>query len=211
MSHTDAMGFYREHVLPHLVDRACGTKELQRWRANVTEGLSGTVVEIGFGSGLNLPAYPDAVTDVYAVEPALTARRLAEPRVAESPVEVHHVGLEGEEIPLDDDSCDGALSTFTLCTIPGVDQALAEVRRVVRPGGRLHFLEHGRAPDAGVAKWQHRVEPVQKRVGGGCHLTRDPVELVEGAGFELERVEARYGRGPKPWTWFTEAVAVNPG
>ena len=205
------MGFYREHVLPRVVDRACGTRELQRWRAKVTEGLSGSLVEIGFGSGLNVPTYPSEVTEVYAVEPALTARRLAEPRVADSHVVVHHVGLRGEEIPLEDDSCDGALSTFTLCTIPGVEQALAEVRRVVRPGGRFHFLEHGLAPDESVQRWQHRIEPVQKRVADGCHLTRDPATLVGDAGFELERVESRYGRGPKPWTWFSEGIAVNPG
>lgn len=205
------MGFYREHVLPRVVDRACGTRELQRWRAKVTEGLSGSLVEIGFGSGLNVPTYPSEVNEVYAVEPALTARRLAEPRVADSHVVVHHVGLRGEEIPLEDDSCDGALSTFTLCTIPGVEQALAEVRRVVRPGGRFHFLEHGLAPDESVQRWQHRIEPVQKRVADGCHLTRDPAALVGDAGFELERVESRYGRGPKPWTWFSEGIAVNPG
>jgi ubiquinone/menaquinone biosynthesis C-methylase UbiE len=205
------MGFYREHILPRVVDLTCGTRELERWRARVTEGLSGTLVEIGFGSGLNIPLYPPEVHEVYAVEPALTARRLAEPRVSESPVTVHHIGLRGEEIPLDDDSCDGALSTFTLCTIPGVEQALAEVRRVLRPGGRFHFLEHGRSPDAGVATWQRRLEPMQKRVADGCHLTRDAAELVEAAGFELERVESRYGRGPKPWTWLTEGAAVNPG
>jgi ubiquinone/menaquinone biosynthesis C-methylase UbiE len=204
------MGFYREHVLPRVVDRACGTKDLQRWRARVTEGLSGTLVEIGFGSGLNVPVYPAEVTEVYAVEPALTARRLSEGRVADSHVAVHHIGLRGEEIPLDDDSCDGALSTFTLCTIPGVEQALAELRRVVRRGGRFHFLEHGRAPDPSVEAWQRRIEPVQKFVADGCHLTRDPVELVEAAGFEMDRADHRYGQGPKPWTWFTEGAAVNP-
>lgn len=204
------MGFYREHVLPRVVDRACGTRELQRWRGKITQGLAGTLVEIGFGSGLNVPTYPPEVTEVYAVEPALTARRLAEPRVAESHATVHHVGLRGEEIPLDDDSCDGALSTFTLCTIPGVEQALAEVRRVLRPGGRFHFLEHGLAPDESVQRWQHRIEPAQKLLADGCHLTRDPAALVTAAGFELERVESRYGRGPKPWTWFTEGEAVKP-
>ncbi|MEL7210258.1 MAG: class I SAM-dependent methyltransferase, partial [Actinomycetota bacterium] len=131
--------------------------------------------------------------------------------VAASPVEVEHVALRGEELPLDDDSCDGALSTFTLCTIPDVDRALAELRRVVRPGGRLHFLEHGLAPDPGIARWQHRIDPVQKRVADGCHLTRDPVELVERAGFTVERAESRFARGPKPWSWFTEAVVRNPG
>lgn len=205
------MGLYRVHVLPRLVDLACGTRELRRWREAVTAGLSGTVVEIGFGSGLNMPAYPPEVRLVYAVEPADMARKLAEKRIADSHVEVEHVGLHGESIPLDDESCDGALSTFTLCTIPDVEAALAEVRRVLRPGGRFHFLEHGRSPDASVARWQHRLEPLQKRLADGCHLTRDPLDLVRGAGFEIERVEARYASGPKPWTWLTEGAATKPG
>jgi ubiquinone/menaquinone biosynthesis C-methylase UbiE len=205
------VGFYREHVLPRLVDRACGTGELRRWRKQVTAGLSGTVVEIGFGSGLNLPAYPPEVRLVYAVEPALTARRLAEERIAASHVHVEHIALRGESIPLDDGSCDGALSTFTLCTIPSVEAALAEVRRVLRPGGRFHFLEHGRSPDATVAAWQRRLEPLQKRLADGCHLTRDPADLVRAAGFEIKRTESRYATGPKPWTWLTEGAAIKPG
>ncbi|MDO8364068.1 MAG: class I SAM-dependent methyltransferase [Actinomycetota bacterium] len=205
------MSLYRERVLPHLIDRACGTADLRRWRVQVADGLAGTVVEIGFGSGLNMAAYPAAVQRVFAVEPAEVARRLAQRRIDDSPIQVEHIGLRGESIPLDDASCDGALSTFTLCTIPGVEQALAEVRRVLKPGGRLHFLEHGRSPDATVAKWQHRIEPMQKRLADGCHLTRDPAALVEAAGFRLERVESRYAKGPKPWSWFTEGVAVNPG
>ena len=205
------MGFYREHVLPRLVDRACGTAELRRWRDEVTAGLTGTVVEIGFGSGLNLPSLPPEVERIYAVEPAGTARKLAERRVAEAHVPVEHVGLRGESIPLPDDSCDAALSTFTLCTIPDVDAALAEVRRVLRPGGHLHFLEHGRAPDARVLRVQRTVEPAQKLLADGCHLTRDPVALVERAGFTIERVEQRYAGGPKPWTYFTIGVAVAPG
>lgn len=205
-----AVGVYRERILPHIVDRACGTPELRAWRDRVAAGLTGTVVEIGFGSGLNVEAYPDEVELVYAVEPAEVARRLAEPRIAAGRVTVEHVGLDGQQIPLPDDSCDGALSTFTMCTIPDVDAALAELRRVVRPGGRFHFLEHGLAPDAGVAKWQRRIEPVQERLADGCHLTRDPAELVEAAGFELEHLSSRYGRGPKPWVWFTEGAAHNP-
>lgn len=204
------MGFYREHLLPRLVDLTCGTGELRRWREQVTAGLSGTVVEIGFGSGLNVPAYPAEVSLVYAVEPAATARRLARKRIAASPVRVEHVGLRGESIPLDDGSCDGALSTFTLCTIPDVEGALAEVRRVLRPGGRFHFLEHGLSPDASIARWQRRMEPLQKRLADGCHLTRDPATLVRAAGFEIERVESRYASGPKPWTWLTEGAAVTP-
>lgn len=205
------MGIYRDRILPHIVDRACGTPELREWRHRVTAGLAGTVVEIGFGSGLNVEAYPADVDLVYAVEPAAVARGLAEPRIAAGHVRVEHVGLDGERIPLPDDSCDGALSTFTLCTIPDVDAALAELRRVVRAGGRLHFLEHGRSPDAGVARWQRRIEPFQKRLADGCHLTRDPADLVRGAGFELEQVNSRYGTGPKPWVWLTEGVARNPG
>ena len=123
---------------------------------------------------------------------------------------MRHVGLDGQRIPLDENSCDGALSTFTLCTIPNVAAALAELRRVVRPGGRFHFLEHGRSPDARVATWQRRIEPVQKRLADGCHLTRDIADLVEQAGFELEQVSSRYAKGPKPWSWFTEGVAINP-
>jgi ubiquinone/menaquinone biosynthesis C-methylase UbiE len=194
-----------------MIDRACGTKELLDWRTKVAAGLSGTVVEIGFGSGLNMAAYPADVSLVYAVEPAEVARKLAADRVAASPIRVEHVGLHGESIPLDDNSCDGALCTFTLCTIPDVERALAEVRRVVKPGGRFHFLEHGRSPHVKVTTWQRRLEPVQRRLFDGCHLTRDPAELVEAAGFRLERVESRYASGPKPWAWFTEGIAINPG
>jgi ubiquinone/menaquinone biosynthesis C-methylase UbiE len=204
------VGLYRERVLPHLIDRACGTRELRTWRTRVTIGLSGTVVEIGFGSGLNMPAYPPEVELVYAVEPAEMARRIAEQRIADSHVHVEHIALRGESIPLDDASCDGALSTFTLCTIPDVEAALAEVLRVLRPGGRFHFLEHGLSPDESVATWQRRIEPLQKRLADGCHLTRDPTGLVRSAGFDIERSESRYATGPRPWTWMTEGAAVKP-
>jgi ubiquinone/menaquinone biosynthesis C-methylase UbiE len=205
------MGVYREQLVPRLIDRACGTRELLEWRTKVAAGLSGTVVEIGFGSGLNMAAYPTDVSMVYAVEPAEVARKLAVDRVAASPIHVEHIGLRGESIPLDDNSCDGALCTFTLCTIPDVMTALAEVRRVVKPGGRFHFLEHGRSPDAKVTSWQRRLEPMQKRLFDGCHLTRDPAELVEAAGFRMDHVESRYAAGPKPWAWFTEGIAINSG
>ena len=201
------MGFYEQQVLPRVVDKMCGAGDMDRWRRKATEGLAGTVVEIGIGSGLNVPEYPPEVELVYAVEPAELGRRLAAPRIAASPVRVEHVGLVGESLPLDDASCDAALCTFTLCTIPGVEQALAEVHRVVRPGGTFHFLEHGIAPDAGIVKWQRRIEPVQKRLAGGCHLTRDPVALVTAAGFTIDHVESRFAKGPKPWSFFTVGVA----
>src|SRR5664280_2446814 len=180
------MGLYRERILPVLVDRACGTAGLRRWRAELSSGLSGRVLEIGFGSGLNVDYYPSAVKRVFAVEPSAKAFRIARRRIDSSPVPVELIGLDGQLIPLPDDSCDDALCTFALCTIPDSNAALAEVRRVLRPGGRFHFLEHGLAPDAGVAKWQRRMEPLQRRVADGCHLTRDPVAMVRGAGFILD-------------------------
>lgn len=204
------MGLYREQVVPRLVDLACGSSGFDRWRARAVEGLSGRVVEIGFGSGLNVPHYPADVDVVLAVEPAAVARRIAQRRIAASGLAVEHVGLDGQEIPLGDGSCDAALFTFTLCTVPHPEQALSELRRVVRPGGRVHFLEHGLSPDPGVARWQQRIEPVQRRLADGCHLTRDPTALVERAGFVMERNEQRYVRGPKPWSWITLGVALKP-
>jgi len=204
------VGFYDERVLPHLVDRVCATGEMRRWRRQVVRGLAGRVLEIGFGSGLNLEHYPPEVTAVAAVEPAEVARRLARRRIAAVAVPVEHVGLDGQQVPLDDGSCDSALSTFTLCTIPDAGKALDEVRRILRPGGRLHFLEHGLAPDPAVVVWQRRLEPWQKRLAGGCHLTRDPVALVREAGFEIEQLTQRYARGPRPWSFFTAGVARAP-
>lgn len=205
------MGLYRERILPRLVEVACGGAQMERWRARATEGLAGTIVEIGFGSGLNVPLYPTEVTHVFAVEPALLARQRAEGRVAASHVELVHVGLDGQSLPLDDESCDGALSTFTLCTIPDVEAALSELFRVLRPGGRFHLLEHGLSPDPKVATWQHRIEPAQKRLADGCHLTRSPLDLVAAAGFEIVEHDSRYAKGPKPWTWMTSAKAIKPG
>lgn len=202
------MGFYGEHVLPRLVDRMCGARAVRPWRAQVTEGLTGRVVEIGFGSGLNVDFYPDDVELVWAVEPAAAARRMSARRVARSTVPVRHIGLDGQALALDDASCDSALTTFTLCTIPDADRALAELRRVMRPGGRLHFLEHGLSPDPGVAEWQRRLEPLQRQLAGGCHLTREPVTLIEDAGFTVLDVDRRYARGPKPWSWFSAGVAL---
>ena len=205
------MGFYSTHIVPRFIDKALGTPAMQEGRNAVAAGLSGTVLEIGFGSGLNVASYPPEIELVYAVEPALTARKIAVPRIAASPIPIQYAGLHGVTVALDDNSCDGALCTFTLCTIPGVEQALAELRRVLKPGGRFHFLEHGLAPDAKTQAWQRRLDPLEKRLADGCHLTRDPVELVKAAGFELEFVHSEYTKGPKPWVFMTFCQAINPG
>jgi SAM-dependent methyltransferase len=204
------VGFYREQVVPRLIDKMCGAAAMRGWRSEVTAGLTGRVIEIGFGSGLNVDFYPSEVECVMAVEPAAVARRLSEGRVRRSAVPVEHIGLDGQAIALDDHSCDSALSTFTLCTIPDVSRALAEVRRVLRPGSQFHFLEHGLSPDAGVATWQRRIEPFQRHLADGCHLTRDPVALIGGAGFTDVQVDQRYARGPRAWSWFSVGTAVTP-
>lgn len=202
------MGLWRRQVVPRIVDVACGTKQAHEARERVCTGLSGEVLEIGFGSGLNVPHYPPAVTRVLAVEPSDVGFRLAGDRLAASSIPVHRTGLDGQRLPLDDASADHALSTWTLCTIPDAGAALAEVRRVLRPGGRLHFVEHGLAPDAGVVRWQRRLEPVQRRVAGGCHLTRRIDRLLVEAGFTVDRLDNSYEKGtPKPFGYLYEGVA----
>ncbi|MFM7063573.1 MAG: class I SAM-dependent methyltransferase [Actinomycetes bacterium] len=205
------MGWYEDRILPRAVELTCGGSKMERWRRRATDGLSGTVLELGFGSGLNLGLYPNAVTEVLAVEPSALARERAQSRIATSAVPVRHVGLDGQQVPLDDDTVDSALCTFTLCTIPDVAAALAEVRRTVRPGGAFHFLEHGLAPDEPVRRWQQRLDPLEQRLAGGCHLTRDPLALVTAAGLDVVESSARYMKGPKPWTYVTVGRAVVPG
>ena len=189
------MGIYRDKVLPRIVDKACGMKAAEPLRARVCAGLHGQVLEIGFGSGLNVPHYPAAVTGVAAVEPADLAWKLADDRLAAATVPITRSGLDGQKLPLPDDSCDTALSTWTLCTIPDVSAALDEVRRVLKPGGTLHFVEHGLAPDDKVQRWQHRLEPLQKRVFGGCHLTRPIADLLTDAGFTITELDVFYEDG----------------
>jgi SAM-dependent methyltransferase len=189
------MGVYGEHVLPRVIDVLGGLKSAEPLRRRACTGLEGRVVELGFGSGHNAPFYPEAVERVAAIEPADLGWRLAEKRVRAARVPVERAGLDGQSLPFGDDSFDTALSTWTLCTIPDVAAALSEVRRVLKPGGTLHFLEHGLAPDERVRVWQHRLEPLQKRVFGGCHLTRPIVDLLTAAGFTITELDVFYEDG----------------
>jgi ubiquinone/menaquinone biosynthesis C-methylase UbiE len=189
------MGVYGDHVLPRIINAACNMKVAREQRARVCEGLSGEIVEIGFGSGLNIPFYPAAVTGVDAVEPADVGWKLAAKRLGETTTPVRRSGLDGQSLPFPDDQFDAALSTWTMCTIPDIDAALRELRRVLKPGGTLHFVEHGLAPDESVRTWQHRLNPIQNRLFGGCNLNRPTVDLLRGAGFEITQVDEYYEKG----------------
>ena len=189
------MGLYAERILPRLIDIACGHSELEPLRRRVCAGLAGDVIEIGFGSGHNVPAYPAAVTGITAVEPSGLAWRLAADRVAASRVPIRRSGLDGQSLPFPDASFDAALSTMTLCTIPDLAAALGELRRVLRPGGNLHFLEHGLAPDETVRRLQRRLDPWQQRLCGGCHLTRAIAPSITAAGFVITELETLYLEG----------------
>ena len=205
------MGFWNDQVVPRFTDKMLSNRDVMRHRARITDGLHGEVVEIGFGSGLNVPSYPASVTTVYAIDPSLVARELARTRVSSSPVDVRYVGLDGATLPLDDASVDSALSTFTLCTIPDVERALREVLRVLKPGGTFHFLEHGLCPEPDVARWQHRLNGMQQRLAGGCHLDRPIEQMIRDAGFELTVLDHDLLAGPKfmrPWSYLYEGVAT---
>ena len=190
-----AMGVYNDRVLPRMLNAAGSNKRLDPLRRRVCEGLAGDVIEIGFGAGRNVPFYPAAVTSVAAIEPSDLSWNLAGERLRGTNVSVQRSGLDGQVLPFADDSFDTALSTWTLCTIPDVAAALRELRRVLKPGGTLHFLEHGLAPDERVRRWQRRLDPVQNRIAGGCHFTRPVVDLLKTAGFTIKELDVFYEEG----------------
>ena len=202
--------WWDEQAVPRLTDRGLADATAGRWRAQVCGGATGDVLEIGFGSGRNLEHYPGVVTRVLAVEPAELTWQRAQPRVTASGMPVERIGIDGAALPLPDAVVDTVVSTWTLCTVPEVETALLEARRVLRPGGTLRFVEHSLAPDGRVARRQRRIQPFWGPVAGGCHVDRDIVALVAGAGFEVDLASAGFiGGGPaKPWLWFVSGSAA---
>lgn len=201
------MSFYQRHLAPRLIDLACSPKALGSWRRRVVDDLAGVVVEVGFGTGRNLPYYSDTVTSIVAVEPSPHMRRRALAAAARYARPVTLGDRDGERLSLPDDFADAAVITFALCSIPDPITALRELRRVVRPGGVLRVLEHGLAPDARVATWQRRLDPWERRVADGCHLTRDASSLVAASGWRITSCYQAYVAGPKPWSYFTSLQA----
>lgn len=196
------MGFYNQVVLPWLLDAAMRDKRLVPYRQRVVGAAEGRVLEIGPGAGANLPFYSDRTTELLGLEPHSKLRAMA----AEAGLRV----MEGsaEAIPMENESIDTVLTTWTLCSIPGVDAALREMRRVLKPTGRLLFVEHGLAPDAGVRQWQHRLDPLWTHIAGGCHMDRDIPALLLAGGFEIERMETGYLPGPRVLTFQYEGSAL---
>jgi len=187
------LGIYNEYVLPHVINAACGGEPVNIQRQKVVPNAVGRVLEIGMGSGLNIPFYDtDKVEMVWGLEPSEGMRRKARDRVKAAPFDLQWLGLPGEQIPLDDNSADTIVLTYTLCTIPDWKTALQQMRRVLKPGGKLLFSEHGKAPDEAVRRWQDRIDPYWGKISGGCHLNRDIPALLTEGGFKIREIESMY-------------------
>jgi SAM-dependent methyltransferase len=202
------MGFYEKLVLPRLLDLAMRNSRLASYRQRAIETARGLVLEVGVGSGLNLPLYGLAVTRVVAVDPSPELLRLATKRTADVVVPVSLTRASAEHLPFADAGFDTVVMTWTLCSIASPVAALIELRRVLKPGARLVFVEHGLSPEIRIARWQHRLTPCWKRIGGGCHLDRKTDDLIRAAGFQVNGVETGYMKGPKPWTFMYQGSAT---
>ena len=203
------MSFYSRHILPKFVHHTCSGKQIMRQRSKVVPQAQGLVLEIGIGSGLNLPYYDaNRVTKVVGLDPAIEMTRIAIDAAKLVPFDVEFVGLPGEEISLDTDSVDTILMTYTLCSIPNTRMALQQMNRVLKPEGRLVFCEHGAAPDANIRRWQDRLNPIWSRLGGGCQLNREIPDLLEEGGFKIRDLEARYIPGWRPTSFNYWGIAI---
>jgi ubiquinone/menaquinone biosynthesis C-methylase UbiE len=203
------MGFYNDIILPRVCDLAMRNAQLRPYRERVIGAAEGLVIEIGVGSGRNLSLYRSPVKEVLALEPSPQLTAMA--RGARHPgMPVRFIEASAEAIPLDDRSVDTVVTTWTLCSIPDAAMALTEMRRVLRPSGKLLFVEHGMAPDRNVRRWQDWLTPAWKRISGGCHLNRPIGAMIESAGFRIDRVETGYMPGPKAMTFMYEGSA-RPG
>lgn len=201
------MSFYQRHVLPCLLHLAMQQKQLVPFRERVIGAAEGRVLEVGIGSGLNLHLYGSNVRSVIGLEPSPELLRMARDRAATAPVPVELLEASAEAVPLDAASIDTVVTTWTLCTIPDAHRALAELKRVLKPGGALLFVEHGRAPEPGVARWQDRFDPLWRRVAGGCHLNRKIDELISGSGFRIDALANARLPGPRTHTFLYEGRA----
>jgi ubiquinone/menaquinone biosynthesis C-methylase UbiE len=196
------MGIYSRHVLPRLIDRAMRLEELTALRASVVPAARGVVLDVGIGSGLNLSHYsPSRVTHLYGIDPSAGLLAIARSAIDGHALRVTLMNESAERIPLPDESIDTAVLTWSLCSIAEPEAALHEIRRVLRPGGSLLFVEHGLSPDARVRSWQNRITPVWRHLAGGCHLNRNIEGLIRSAGFSISRLDTRYIAGPRPVTY----------
>jgi len=201
------MGFYDDVLLPRLCDLGMRSRQLRPYRERTVTAAEGRILEVGIGSGLNLPFYSPAAREIVGLEPSSRMVAMARRKANKAGSPVTFVEGSADAIPLENESVDTVVTTWTLCSIPRVGMALGEMRRVLRRDGRLLFVEHGLAPDERVRKWQHRLTPAWRRFNGGCHLDRPIQRLIEEAGFHLERLETGYTRGPKALSFIYEGAA----
>jgi ubiquinone/menaquinone biosynthesis C-methylase UbiE len=192
------MGFYNSWLFPRLLDLVMRQQQMVPFRQRIGNAAKGRVLDVGIGSGVNLPFYGETTECVVGVDPSPELLGFAKERVRQTPTPVELLHASGEALPIDDKSIDTAVLTFTLCTVPDVATTLAEIRRVLKPDGRLLFVEHGRAPERNVARWQDRLTPIWRPLAGGCHLNRKPDDLIRSAGFSIDDLETRYLKGPRP-------------
>jgi ubiquinone/menaquinone biosynthesis C-methylase UbiE len=201
------MSFYNAWLLPRALDIVMQQKQMRPYRERIGQAANGRTLDVGIGSGLSLPFYGEHTTQIVGIDPSPELLRFARKRARKVSFPVELLRGSAEAVPLDDQSVDTVVTTFTLCSVGDAAKALSEMRRVLKPGGRLLFAEHGRAPDRGVARWQDRLTPLWSRFAGNCHLNRKMDDLIQSAGFQIDALETRYLKGPRPMAFVYEGCA----